>query len=455
MPSWKKLVVSGSDATLNSLFVSTAVTASIFSGSHIGNLTGTASYVTGSVFNSSNPALSASYALTASYALNAGAGGGSTITVADEGAAQGTATFLNFIGNSVTATVASNTASITITAPQGTGSVALHTQASPAVTWSFNHKLNNTYPVLNVWDTSGFVVIPGGIKTIDANNLEIYFNVAKAGFASAVVGGTALTASYVSSSAVYGPSGFNTILSASYALTSSYTVSASRAESAGNASTIDVNVFGSPVDSYVLMSNVAGTTGVAIGGDADFRYNASTNKLTVGTVSATSLTGSLLGTASYVTGSIYTAGNLATSASFAITASYAQVFPYTGTAQINGNVGISGSFSVTGSTIINTQQNATINTGTSVVATVPTASMYAAFFDYIARSGSATQNMRAGTVISTWNTIGTVQYTDNSTPDIGDTSGVSLAAVANGSNVELRATVTTDSWNIKTFVRSI
>lgn len=69
MPSWKKVVVSGSDATLNSLFVSTAVTASRFSGSFTGSLFGTASYVTGSVFNSNNLALSASYAISASYSV--------------------------------------------------------------------------------------------------------------------------------------------------------------------------------------------------------------------------------------------------------------------------------------------------------------------------------------------------------------------------------------------------
>jgi hypothetical protein len=50
-----------------------------FSGSFTGNLIGTAttaSYVSGSVFTSTNPALSASYALTASYAMNGGGGGG-------------------------------------------------------------------------------------------------------------------------------------------------------------------------------------------------------------------------------------------------------------------------------------------------------------------------------------------------------------------------------------------
>ena len=50
-----------------------------FTGSFTGNLIGTAttaSYISGSVFTSTNPALSASYALTASYAMNGGGGGG-------------------------------------------------------------------------------------------------------------------------------------------------------------------------------------------------------------------------------------------------------------------------------------------------------------------------------------------------------------------------------------------
>ena len=67
MPNWKKLIVSGSDATLNSLYISTSVTASIFSGSqhigsHTGSLLGTASWA--------NNTVSASYASTSSWALN-------------------------------------------------------------------------------------------------------------------------------------------------------------------------------------------------------------------------------------------------------------------------------------------------------------------------------------------------------------------------------------------------
>lgn len=46
MPNWKKLVVSGSDAHLNSLSVTENVTAASFTGSFLGNLEGTASFAT-------------------------------------------------------------------------------------------------------------------------------------------------------------------------------------------------------------------------------------------------------------------------------------------------------------------------------------------------------------------------------------------------------------------------
>jgi hypothetical protein len=70
--------------------------------------------LTGSLFGTSSWAQNA---VTASFALNAGAS--TALTVADEGTAQGTATFLNFVGAGVTATVTSNTASINI--PGGSG----------------------------------------------------------------------------------------------------------------------------------------------------------------------------------------------------------------------------------------------------------------------------------------------------------------------------------------------
>ena len=48
-----------------------------------------------------------------------------------------------------------------------------------------------------------------------------------------------------------------------------------------------------------------------------------------------------------------------------------------------------------------------------------------------------------------------VQFNDNSTLDIGDTSGVVLSVDISGTDARLRATVTTDNWNIKTFIRAL
>ncbi len=150
--------------------------------------------------------------------------------------------------------------------------------------------------------------------------------------------------------------------SASYALTS---ISASYAMRADSAAAIDVFVFGSDVESYLLMSNVAGTTGVAIGGDADLRYNSSTNKLTVGSVSATSLTGSLFGTASWA--------NNATTASYvlnAISSSFASTASFVQNAQTASYVlnAISSSFSSTASYVNTLNQNVLI-TGSLTVGT--------------------------------------------------------------------------------------
>jgi hypothetical protein len=78
------LTISGSGTFTN-------IGPAVFSGSvtltqgFTGSLLGTASYVTGSVFSSTNPALSASYALTASYAANAGSTFNSTSSVLGNG----------------------------------------------------------------------------------------------------------------------------------------------------------------------------------------------------------------------------------------------------------------------------------------------------------------------------------------------------------------------------------
>jgi hypothetical protein len=98
---------------------------------------------------SSMTVLSSSYALTASYALNASGGGG--------GAALG----------SYSSLVVTNAAS----------------------TWSFQHNTAQRYPIFQVFDNNGFVIIPSQIQTIDDNNANIIFPSPQTGRVIASLGG--------------------------------------------------------------------------------------------------------------------------------------------------------------------------------------------------------------------------------------------------------------------------
>jgi hypothetical protein len=75
MPSWKKIILSGSDASLNSLSVSNGITGSLFGTSSwavSASRALTSSYITSSnVYGpyGSNSILSASYGVTSSYAV--------------------------------------------------------------------------------------------------------------------------------------------------------------------------------------------------------------------------------------------------------------------------------------------------------------------------------------------------------------------------------------------------
>lgn len=134
----------------------------------------------------------------------------------------------------------------------------------------------------------------------------------------------------------------------SWAVSASQAISSSYSDTSQTTSTITVNSFGSNVESYLLMSNVVALPGVAIGGDADLRYNASTNRLSVGSVSATSLTGSLQGTASWADNATTASYVLnAVSSSFALTASFASTASF-----VRNAISSSYPISASGTTIV-------------------------------------------------------------------------------------------------------
>jgi hypothetical protein len=127
----------------------------------------------------------------------------------------------------------------------------------------------------------------------------------------------------------------------------------------------------------------------------------------------------------------------------------------------SGNVGINtlvptekldvqGNVKVTNAMLSN-QSNVDVDTGTEVVATVSQSSYTAVFFDYVIQNG---ENVRAGTVIVAHNGSD-VSFSEASTADMGNTSDVTLSADLSGGLIRLLATVTSDNWSVKTFIRII
>ena len=162
MPNWRKVIVSGSDATLNTLFVANAVTASTISAS-LG--------ITGSLFG------------TASWATNAVNGGVTQITA----------------GTNITINQSTGNVTINSSAATGLNSTGSFTNQS---TWTFTHGLANQAVIIQAYDTSWNQIIPQNITLTNTNTASITFSSARSGYAIASLGGTttsAATASYINS----------------------------------------------------------------------------------------------------------------------------------------------------------------------------------------------------------------------------------------------------------------
>ena len=129
--------------------------------------------------------------------------------------------------------------------------------------------------------------------------------------------------------------------------------------------------------------------------------------------------------------------------------------------QAGGNVGLGttspteklevvGNIKITAAVLSN-QENADVDTGTETVAEFSAAAFTAGFFDFVIKK---TTNVRSGTVYACHDGT-TVQFTETSTQDLGDTSDVTLSVDISGGNMRLRATTTSDDWSIKSLIRAI
>jgi hypothetical protein len=114
-----------------------------------------------------------------------------------------------------------------------------------------------------------------------------------------------------------------------------------------------------------------------------------------------------------------------------------------------GNMYLNGVLYI-GSRGIYQQQNTDVS-GLELVANASTSLYRAAFFDYVIQKQG---NVRAGTVFAC-NDGTSVEYTETSTNDIGDTSDVVLSVDISGTNMRLLADAATSGWSVKSLIRAI
>lgn len=272
MPSWKKLITSGSDAALSSLFARGAVTASIVSASSgfTGSLLGTA---TSASFV--NP-LSQSVIITGSLTI-----GSSSVGVGE------------------------NTLVVGPAPNGGTGEGGQILLSAVGDTYTTASMIDNYQ--------NKFRVLRGTNAGSDAYKMQIDMHT-----------GQVQIPNYTS------PSSFTGTVAAYLAVDSSGNVlTTSSAAGGGGGVTINNNTDNYLITATGALNTLNGEANLQFDGTKlTITGNATiSTSLTASIVSAsTGITGSLFGTAlsaSYVTGSIFTGSNLARSASFAVTASHA------------------------------------------------------------------------------------------------------------------------------------
>ncbi len=101
--------------------------------------------------------------------------------------------------------------------------------------------------------------------------------------------------------------------------------------------------------------------------------------------------------------------------------------------------------------LITTAKTVQTNSGSFTVYSLPTASYDTAFFEYSVKSGS---NARAGTIMAI-QAGSSVNFTETTTTDFGDTTPVSFTVIVTGSNMALTGSSTSGAWTTKCIVRGL
>lgn len=100
---------------------------------------------------------------------------------------------------------------------------------------------------------------------------------------------------------------------------------------------------------------------------------------------------------------------------------------------------------------LNTTKKVVVNSGVTPIYSIPSSGYTGAFYDYTVLSSLGA---RSGNIISIWSGT-SIQYSETSTTSIGDTSGIIFSVSLSGDSSVLSTSANTNSWTVKTIVRSI
>jgi hypothetical protein len=200
-----------------------------------------------------------------------------------------------------------------------------------------------------------------------------------------------------------------------------------------NAYTASTNAFSASILTYTQSLNAA--TGAFATFTALNAYTSSTNAFSASILSYTSSLNAA--TSSFVRNS-QTSSMTVLSSSYAVTSSYSRNLIVDGTLTFDATLN---DYASVASSIV----------GSNNLFTQPTSSYTSGFFKYTVRNGT---NARTGEVMAVWNGT-SVEYTDMSTRDLGNTADVTFAASIVTGNLQFNATTATSGWNIKTLATYI
>ena len=147
----------------------------------------------------------------------------------------------------------------------GTGSTKKLNQSVAAATWSFEHNLNEVYPIVQAYDSGGDQLIPERIESIDANNVKLYFGANTAGVAAAMVGGMGVSASNATTADTATTAGTASVALRANSL--SPTVTATSASVAARATTLSAQATASFADVATLSRGGSGSFSGSYQGD--------------------------------------------------------------------------------------------------------------------------------------------------------------------------------------------